>query len=93
VFSLRSDKFEAKRSEKEVKKSACCFRLNMRKQSETDPVSLRFASKRKKFLSETGGPYEHRLEQKKLKPEKFRNPAHTRSYRNSVKQGCGSGLI
>jgi hypothetical protein len=29
----------------------------MRKQSETDPVSLRFASKRKKILSETGAPY------------------------------------
>jgi hypothetical protein len=57
VFSLRSEKFEAKRSEKEAKKSACCFRLSMRKQSETDPVSLRFASKRKKILSETGAPY------------------------------------
>jgi hypothetical protein len=56
VFSLRSEKFEAKRSEKEAKKSACCFRLSMRKQSETDPVSLRFASKRKKILSETGAP-------------------------------------
>jgi hypothetical protein len=37
------------RSEKEAKKSTCRFRLSMRKQSETDPVSLRFASKRKKI--------------------------------------------
>jgi hypothetical protein len=29
----------------------------MRKLSETDPVSLLFASKRKKYLSETGAPY------------------------------------
>jgi hypothetical protein len=29
----------------------------MRKQSETDPVSLHFASKRKNILCETGAPY------------------------------------
>jgi hypothetical protein len=29
----------------------------MRKLSETDPISLLFASKRKKYLSETGAPY------------------------------------
>jgi hypothetical protein len=55
----RSEKFEAKRSEKkrkEAKKLVLCFRLSMRKQSETDPVSLHFASKRKKILSETGAP-------------------------------------
>jgi hypothetical protein len=31
--------------------------LSMRKQSETDPVSLNFASKRKNILCETGAPY------------------------------------
>jgi hypothetical protein len=29
----------------------------MRKLSETDPILLLFASKRKKYLSETGAPY------------------------------------
>jgi hypothetical protein len=42
---------------KKAKKLDLCFHLSMRKQSETDPVSLRFASKRKKILCETGAPY------------------------------------
>jgi hypothetical protein len=50
-FSLWS---ETKR--KQAKKLGLYFRLSKRKQSETDPVSLRFASKRKKILSETGAP-------------------------------------
>jgi hypothetical protein len=33
------------------------FPLNIRNGSETNPVSLRFALKRKKFSSETGAPY------------------------------------
>jgi hypothetical protein len=41
----------------EAKKLVFCFRLSMRKLSETDPISLLFASKRKKNLSETGAPY------------------------------------
>jgi hypothetical protein len=43
---------KAKQSEtkrNKAKKLVLCFRLSMRKQSETDPVSLRFASKRKKI--------------------------------------------
>jgi hypothetical protein len=43
---------EAKRSEKLVFR----FRLSMQKLSETDPISLLFALKRKKYLSETGAP-------------------------------------
>jgi hypothetical protein len=42
---------------KEAKKMVFRFRLSMRKLSETDPISLLFASKRKKYLSETGAPY------------------------------------
>jgi hypothetical protein len=42
---------------KQAKKLVLYFRLSKRKQSETDPVSHRFASKRKKNLSETGAPY------------------------------------
>jgi hypothetical protein len=41
----------------EAKKLVLCFRLSMRYQSETDPVSLNFASKRKNVLCETGAPY------------------------------------
>jgi hypothetical protein len=58
-----SFRFEAKRKirsetkRKQAKKLVLYFRLSKRKQSETDPVSLCFASKRKKFLSETGAPY------------------------------------
>jgi hypothetical protein len=58
-FSFR---FEAKRNirsetkRKQAKKVVLNFRLSKRKQSETVPVSLRFASKRKKILSETGAP-------------------------------------
>jgi hypothetical protein len=33
----------------------------MRKQSETDPVSLNFASKRKNILCETGAPYTYHI--------------------------------
>jgi hypothetical protein len=51
-FSLRSEKFERNKA----KKLGFYFRLSKRKQSETDPVSLRFASKRKQILSETGAP-------------------------------------
>jgi hypothetical protein len=50
-FHLES---ETKRNE--AKKLVLCFRLSMRKQSETDPVSLNFASKRKNILCETGAP-------------------------------------
>jgi hypothetical protein len=58
LFALkRNEKFEAKRSEHKRKKLFLYFRLKKRKQSETDPVSLRFASKRNKFLSETSAPY------------------------------------
>jgi hypothetical protein len=55
-------RFEAKRKigsetkRKQAKNLIAGFRLSMRKQCETDPVSLRFASKRKKILSETGAP-------------------------------------
>jgi hypothetical protein len=58
-FSFR---FEAKRKirsetkRKQAKKSVLNFRLSKRKQSETVPVSLCFAWKRKKILSETGAP-------------------------------------
>jgi hypothetical protein len=52
--SKRKIRSETKR--KQAKKLVLDFRLSKRKQSETDPVSLRFASKRKKFLSETGAP-------------------------------------
>jgi hypothetical protein len=54
---------KAKRSENlkrnEVKKVVLCFPLSMRKQSETDLVSVRFASKQKNCnkLRETGAPY------------------------------------
>jgi hypothetical protein len=48
---------EAKKLKRnEAKKLVPCFRLSMRKQSETDPVSLHFASKRKNILCETGDP-------------------------------------
>jgi hypothetical protein len=53
--SKRKIRSETKR--KQAKKLVLDFRLNKRKQSETDHVSLRFASKRKNFLSETGAPY------------------------------------
>jgi hypothetical protein len=53
--SKRKIRSETKR--KQAKKLLLDFRLSKRKQSETDPVSLRFALKRKKFLSETGAPY------------------------------------
>jgi hypothetical protein len=52
--SKRKIRSETKR--KQAKKMVLYFRLSKRKQSETDPVSLRFASKRKKILSETGAP-------------------------------------
>jgi hypothetical protein len=45
---------ETKRNE--AKKLVLCFRLSMRKQSETDPVSLNFALKQKHILCETGAP-------------------------------------
>jgi hypothetical protein len=49
---------EAKKLKRnEAKKLVLCFRLSMQKQSETDPVSLNFASKRKNILCETGAPY------------------------------------
>jgi hypothetical protein len=65
-FSLRSAffflfaskrKIRSETKRKQAKKLCFYFRLSKRKQSETDPVSLRFASKRKKILSETGAPY------------------------------------
>jgi hypothetical protein len=49
-------KIRSEKKRKQAKKLVLDFRLNKRKQSETDPVSLRFASKRKKILSETGAP-------------------------------------
>jgi hypothetical protein len=55
-------RFEAKRKirsetkRKQAKKLIVGFRLSMRKRCETDPVSFRFALKRKKILSETGAP-------------------------------------
>jgi hypothetical protein len=49
---------EAKQSEKFEAKLVFRFRLSMRKLSETDPISLLFASKRKKYLSKTGAPYD-----------------------------------
>jgi hypothetical protein len=52
--SKRKVRSETKR--KQAKKLGFHFRLSKRKQSETDPVSLRFASKRKIFLSKTGAP-------------------------------------
>ena len=48
-----SEKIEAKRSEKLL----FLFRKTKRKGSETVSVSLRFASKRKKYISENGTPY------------------------------------
>jgi hypothetical protein len=52
--SKRKIRSETKR--KQAKKLVLDFRLNKRKQSETDYVSLHFALKRKNFLSETGAP-------------------------------------
>jgi hypothetical protein len=55
-------RFKAKRKirsetkQKHEKKLIVGFCLSMRKRCETDPVSLRFTSKRKKILSETGAP-------------------------------------
>jgi hypothetical protein len=46
LASKRKIRCETKR--KQVKKLVLYFHLSKRKQSETDPVSLRFASKRKK---------------------------------------------
>jgi hypothetical protein len=50
-------KIRSKTKQKQAKKLVLDFRLSKQKQSETNPVSLRFASKRKNFLSETGAPY------------------------------------
>jgi hypothetical protein len=52
--SKRKIRSETKR--KKVKKLGYYFRLSKKKQSETDLVSLRFASKRKNFFSETAAP-------------------------------------
>jgi hypothetical protein len=53
---LGSETKQKKLKRNETKKLIFCFQLSMRKQSETEPVSLRFASKRNKILSETGAP-------------------------------------
>jgi hypothetical protein len=55
LLGKRNEAKKLKRNE--AKKLVLCFRLSMRKQSETDPVSLNFASKRKNILCETGAPY------------------------------------
>jgi hypothetical protein len=55
-LSLSKRKIRRENKRKQAKKLFLGFRLNKRKQSETDPVALRFASKRKKILSETGAP-------------------------------------
>jgi hypothetical protein len=83
-FAYRSDneakislgkRNEAKKLKRnEAKKLVLCFRLSMRKQCETYPVSLRFASKRKIFLCKTGAPYP--------RPPAFSQIVHT-IYRNS----------
>jgi hypothetical protein len=54
VLVKRNEAKNLKRNE--AKKLVFHFRLSMRKLSETDPISLLFASKRKKYLSETGAP-------------------------------------
>jgi hypothetical protein len=62
TFSVQALLFEDQRNEEknlkrnEAKKLVFRFRLSKRKISETDPISLLFASKRKKYLSETGAP-------------------------------------
>jgi hypothetical protein len=56
VFFVSKRKIRSETKRKQAKKLVLDFRLSKRKQSETEPISLRFASKRKKILSETGAP-------------------------------------
>jgi hypothetical protein len=48
---------EAKNSKRNEAQKKIFFHVNVRNACETDLVSLRFALKRKNFLSETGAPY------------------------------------